>query len=96
MPSVIAYVGCSMIPCHTKDFVVEDAYNACVVGAKLEAGFVHRLLSDNAALARKAIAEADLPYKSVKEYLDAVEKIAFFGDAVFYNGDGSITIKTES
>ena len=95
MPSIIAYVGCSMIPCHTKAFVVEDAYNACVVSAKLQAGFVYRLLSDNAHLAKKAISEAVTPFKSIKEYLTEMEKIVFCGDCVFYNEDGSITIKTE-
>jgi len=95
MPSIIAYVGCSMIPCHTKDFVVEDAYNACVVSAKLQAGFVYRLLSDNAYLAKKAISEAVTPFKSIKEYLTEMDKIVFCGDCVFYNEDGSINIKTE-
>lgn len=92
MPSVIAYVGCSSIPGHTNRFAVEDAYTACVTNAKLQAGWVHYLLSDNAAYAKKVIAEADVPYESIESYLKEAETISFKGDSVIYNEDGSITI----
>ena len=46
-------------------------------------------------IAKKAIAEAVTPFKSIKEYLTEMDKIVFSGDSVFYNEDGSITIKTE-
>ena len=95
MPSIIAYVGTSSIPCHTKRFVVEDAYTACVKGAKVQAGFVHRLLSENAALAKKAIAEDKPPFASVEEYLETAKRFIRFEDAVFYNEDGTITVKTK-
>ena len=93
MPSVIAYVGCSSIPGHTNRFVVEDAYTACVTNAKLQAGWVHYLLTDNASYAKKVIAEADVPYDSIKSYLEETKNISFKGDSVFYNEDGSIMIK---
>ncbi len=92
MPSVIAYVGCSSIPGHTNRFVVEDAYTACVTNAKLQAGWVHYLLTDGAAYAKKVIAEAEVPYASIKEYFDDAKKLSFTGDAVTYNDDGSINI----
>lgn len=95
MPSIIAYVGTSSIPCHTKRFIVEDAYTSCVKGAKVQAGFVYRLLSDNAALAKKAIAEDKPPFASIEEYLSAAKKLIRFGDSVFYNEDGTITIKAK-
>jgi len=93
MPSVIAYVGCSSIPGHTNRFVVEDAYTACVKNAKLQAGWVHYLLTDDAAYAKKVISEANVPYASIESYLKEAEAISFKGDSVIYNEDGSITIK---
>ncbi|MBQ4150978.1 MAG: amidohydrolase [Clostridia bacterium] len=92
MPSVIAYVGCSSIPGHTNRFVVEDAYTACVTNAKLQAGWVRYLLLDNAAYAKKVIAEAEVPYESIKAYLKEAESISFKGDSVIYNDDESINI----
>ena len=93
MPSVIAYVGCSSIPGHTNRFVVEDAYTACVTNAKLQAAWVKYLLCENAAYAKKVIAEANVPYKSISDYIADTEKLSFRGDAVIYNDDGEITIK---
>ena len=93
MPSVIAYVGCSSIPGHTNRFIVEDAYTSCVTNAKLQAAWVKYLLCDDAAYAKKVIAEADVPYASVKDYLADAEKLSFRGDAVVYNEDGSICVK---
>ena len=93
MPSVIAYVGCSMIPGHTKRFVVEDPYTACVKNAKLQTAFVHYLLKDGAAYAKEVLAKANVPYPSIADYLKAAAALSYKGDAVFYNDDGSITIK---
>ena len=92
MPSVIAYIGCSSIPGHTNRFVVEDAYTACVVNAKLQAGWVIYLLCNNAEFAKKVIAEADVPYASIKDYFNDANRLSFSGDAVTYNDDGSISI----
>ena len=92
MPSVIAYVGCSSIPGHTNRFVVEDAYTACVTNAKLQAAWVAYLLCGNAEYAKKVIAEADVPYASIKDYFADAKKLSFCGDAVTYNEDGSISI----
>lgn len=93
MPSVIAYVGCSSIPGHTNRFVVEDAYTACVTNAKLQAAWVHYLLKDGAAYAKKTVAEANVPYASVQDYLADAAKLSFSGDAVTYAEDGSIQIQ---
>lgn len=93
MPSVIAYVGCSSIPGHTNRFVVEDPYTACVTNAKLQAGWVRYLLKDDAAYAKKVIAEADVPYESIDAYLKETESMSFKGDAIFYGEDKTITIK---
>ncbi|MBR5011111.1 MAG: amidohydrolase [Clostridia bacterium] len=93
MPSVVAYVGCSSIPGHTNRFVVEDKYTSCVTNAKLQAAWVNYLLCDGAAYAKKVIAEADVPYASIKDYLADAEKLSFSGEAVTYTEDGEITIK---
>lgn len=74
---------------------IEDAYTSCVKDAKAQAGFVYKLLSDNASLAKKAIAEYKPPFSSIEEYLSTAKKLMMFGDAVFYNDDQSITIKTK-
>ena len=70
-----------------------DHISACVTNAKLQAGIVAYLLSDGAKYAYKVISESKVPYSSFEDYFADVAKTSFDGDAVFYNEDGSISIK---
>jgi len=93
IPSVHAHIGAGPLPGHTAKFRVMDHISACVTNAKLQAGIVAYLLSDGAKYAYKVISESKVPYSSFEDYFADVAKTSFDGDAVFYNEDGSISIK---
>ncbi len=93
MPTIIAYTPCSSKAGHTKDFVVEDPVSACVTNAKMQLGWLVRLMENDAEYSKKAIAEAELPYKTKEEFFAVMEELSFEGEAVSYNEDGRICIK---
>ena len=93
IPSIHAFVGSGKLPGHTSTFVVEDRENGTVTNAKFQLGMIYYVLSDGAAYARKVIDEAELMYSSVDEYLAATAKLSYSGEAVEYNGDGTVTLR---
>lgn len=77
---------------HTTNYRVADPEMACVTNAKIQLGLLVRLLENDAALAKKVLAEKKVPFSSVAEYRAMTEKFTFEGDAVTYNDDGTVTI----
>jgi len=96
MPVCHAFVGGFAGGGHSASFRIEDPYTACVKSAKLQAGVLAHLLENDAALAKKVIAEKEVQYPSVAAYLEAAEKLAFKGDAITYHEDGTINIKIKN
>ncbi len=92
IPSVHPYIGGATGVGHTPNFLVKDAYLACVTGAKIITGVLKNLLMEDAALAQKVIAEKKVPYASKEEFFKAKDALDFDGDAVIYNEDGTITL----
>lgn len=93
MPVCHAFVGGSCGGGHSETYFINDPELACVKNAKLQAGVLAYLLSNNAAEAQKVIDEADVLYSSTDEYIEAVSKIAFNEEAVKYNEDGTVTVR---
>lgn len=93
LPSVHPYIGGAVGVGHTPGFLVEDAYTACVIGAKIISGVLKQLLMENAALANKVIAEKKVPYASKEEFFKAKDALDFVGDGVVYNEDGTVTLQ---
>ena len=93
MPVCHAFCGGFGGAGHSATFRIEDAYCACVKSAKLQAGVLAHLLENDAALAKKVIAEKEVQYDSIDAYLEAVKELAFNGEAITYNPDGTIAIK---
>ena len=93
MPVIHPHIGGLSGSLHGSDLQVEDPYFATVVSAKLQALTAVRLLENDAALAKKAVAEARPEYGSIAEYLGAVEKLDFSADAVRTEEDGRISLK---
>ena len=93
IPSIHAFVGSGKLPGHTSTFVVGDRENGTVTNAKFQLGMIYYVLCNGAAYARKIIDEAEPVYSSVKEYLEATAKLSYTGEAVEYNGDGTVTLR---
>ena len=93
MPVIHPHIGGFSGSAHGSDLVITDPYLATVMSAKLQALTAVRLLENDAAIARKAVSEARLEYGSIPEYLEAVRKLSFTGEAVRPQEDGSILLK---
>ncbi len=93
MPSVHPYIGGAVGIGHSAEFLVVDAYTACVIGAKIISGVLKQLLMDHASLAKKVIAEKKVPYASKEDFFKAKDALDFVGDGVIYNEDGSVTLQ---
>lgn len=93
MPVCHAHIGGSEGGGHTYEYRMTNREMACIDGSKIQAGAVYRLLRGDGERAKKVLAEAEVPFPSVKEYFAAREKYAFFGEAVAYNADGTVTLR---
>jgi len=96
MPVCHAFVGGGEGAGHSKEYRPRDPYEGCVINAKLQAGVLAHLLENDAALAKKVIAEGEVQYPSVAAYLEAAEKLAFEHEAIDYGEDGTIHIKIKN
>ena len=96
MPVCHAFCGGAAGGGHSATWQIRDPYCACVKSAKLQVGTLLHLLENEAALAKKVILEKEVLYDSVEEYLDAIKKLEFNGDAITYCDDGSVIIKTKN
>ena len=92
MPVVHPHAGGSVGTGHGKDYYVQDKKLGCLYPAECLVLTAAKLLSDDAALGKKVIAEAKPYFKSKEEYLAAIDAITMDQDAVVYNDDGTITL----
>ena len=92
MPAVHPHIGGMVGHSHGNDLFITDPYLATVVSAKIQAESAVRLLEDDAALAKKIVAEYVPVYASTKEYLDAMDKLTFTAQAVRYDENGDVTL----
>ena len=92
MPSVHPYIGGATGVGHTANFLVKDAYLACVTGAKIITGVLKNLLMDQASLAKKILAEKKVRYASKEEFFKVKDALDFNEDGVVYNEDGTVTL----
>ncbi len=77
---------------HGMDYYLNEPERACMAPAKCLLAMADKLLSDDATLAKKVIAEAKPLFKSKEEYLAAIESLNKTKDAVIYNEDGSVAL----
>jgi hypothetical protein len=93
IPSIHPGIGGAIGTGHGSDYGIGDPYNACVNSAKIQAGVAALLLSEDAKLAKLAIAEAKVPYGSKEEYLRVVDSLYQEETGVTYNEDGTVTLR---
>lgn len=92
MPAIHPHAGGSIGTGHGKDYYVADKKLGCLYPAQCLVLTAAKLLSDDAKLAKKVIAEAKPYFKSKEEYLAAIDSLTMDKDAVIYNEDGTVTL----
>ena len=92
MPATNAYAGGASGRGHGSDYRIADPEIACVGSAQLQVGAAMRLLADDAALARKIVAESKPPCATIADYLRLADSITFDGEVVSYGEDGRIVL----
>ena len=92
MPMTNAYAGGAAGRGHGSDYRIVDPEFACVGSAEMQAEAASRLLADDAALARKIVAEGKPNCMTVAEYLRIAGSIDFDGEVVTYGDNGRIEI----
>ena len=92
MPATNAYAGGATGRGHGSDYRIVDPEIACVGSAMIQAEAAARLLANDAALARKIVADAAPHCRTIADYLHLADSINFDGEAVAYGDDGRVTI----
>ncbi len=92
MPAVHPHVSGAVGTGHGNDFRIADPYRACVNSAKAQIMMLHLLMKDDAAEAKKVVAERTPVYGSFREYFETIDKITLDMDAVKTNEDGTLTL----
>ncbi len=77
---------------HGINFQVTDPAKATVNSAKAQLFVADRLLSNDAACAKKIIADYQPPFASIKEYLDYIQQLVLDKDAVVYDEKGNAAV----
>ena len=93
MPALHPAIGGYSGHGHGNDLYITDPYLATVVSAKIQALGAVRFLENDAAEVKKVLAQKQVVYQSIPEYLEAVERLTFTGETVRYEEDGSISLK---
>ncbi len=93
MPAVHPMISGATGTCHGENYTISDPELSCVTAAKIMSGVLQLLLSNDAAFAKKVIAEKIVPYASKEEFFKVKDALAFVGDGVIYNEDGTATLK---
>ncbi len=92
MPALHPYVSGTTGTSHGPTYYITDPESACVFSAKFQLVYLHELLKDDAAEAKRVIANAKPVYKTKAEYFAAIDEFDKDKDAVIYNEDGTITL----
>ena len=85
MPAIHPSIGGAAGVFHGKDFSIADPVMACVTGAKVQAAFLIRLLAEDAAEAKRILAEGRQDYPTIAEYLAQIDALCIDKQAVVYD-----------
>ena len=96
MPVVHPYAGGAVGTSHGADYRIADPEAACVTNAKWQLLMLTRLLENDAALARRVMAEAKPPFASKEDYFAFVDALSCAGDRITYGADGTATVRLDA
>ena len=77
---------------HGSNYYITDPESACVFSAKFQLVYLHELLKDDAAEAKRVIANSNPPYKTKADYFAAIDGFFMDKDCVIYEEDGTVTL----
>ena len=92
MPILHPQMGGAEGNAHSIDFRIVDPVRACVDSAKVQCAALVRLLENDAAAAKRILAEGRHDYPSIKDYLASLDQLAVDKEAVIYHEDGTVTL----
>lgn len=92
MPAVHPYGAGAIGTGHGMDYYIDDPERACVAPAKCLLIMADRLLSNDAALAKKVLAESKPRFASKEDYLKAIESLNMTKNAVVKKEDGTVVL----
>ena len=92
MPAIHPHASGSIGTGHGKDYYVADKKAGCLYPAQCLTVAASMFLENDAARAKKVLAEAKPYFKSKDEYLAAIDNLTMDKDAVIYNEDGTVTL----
>jgi amidohydrolase len=92
MPAAHPYVGGAEGMGHGSDYRIADPEHACVDSAKIQTEAAVRLLENDAALARKIVADYKPVCPTIADYIRLADSIDFDKEVVSYGENGKITI----
>jgi len=92
MPAIHPHVGGAAGTSHGSDYRIVDVERACVNSAKCQLMMLSLLMKDDAAEARKVVAERNPLFPTFADYFAAIDKITLDLDAITYNEDKTISI----
>ena len=92
MPAIHPHASGSIGTGHGKDYYVADKKAGCLYPAQCLTVAASMFLENDAARAKKVLAEAKPYFKSKEEYLAAIHNLTMDKDAVIYNEDGTVTL----
>lgn len=92
MPTVQPHTSGSIGIGHGNNYYVADKKLGCLYPAECLVLTVAKLLSDDAALAKRVITENEPYFKSKEEYLAAIDRLTMEKKAVIYNENGTVTL----
>ena len=77
---------------HGVDYTVAEPERLCLNSAKAQLLLADALLREDAAAARRIIADYKPAYPSIPAYLEAIDRLFLDKEAVVYNEDGTATV----
>ena len=92
MPAIHPNVSGATGRAHGSDYYITNPESACIFSAKVQLSFLHALLKDGAAEAKRVIANSQHPYKTKAEYFAAINAFMRDKEAVIYNDDDTVTL----
>ncbi len=92
MPMIHPYISGAEGKSHGNDYRVTDPETACVCSAMVQVNFLHRLLTDDAKVAKQVIADFVPVYDSIEAYFRYMDALSINVQAVTYENDGTVKL----
>jgi amidohydrolase len=92
MPAIHPYAGGASGLSHGSNYKIKNRETACVDSAKCQLLMLNLLLSNDAAEAKKVIAEKDVRYPTKDAYFKAIDSLSQDKEAVIYKEDETVVL----